>query len=321
MPNIMDALRARGVGTGVALEGDAVAADIRAGKKAMNKDGPVTGVIPVQATGPVTAVTADITLPAGIYDNPITVKGDPDKVSANIKAGANIDGVAGKTEVVDTTTAAGATAAQMLTGRDGFVNGAKVVGNIPSKAGDNPSTNQSVPGLVKLVPPIGYYDGLNAKATFVNGDLSAPNIVQGAVILGVAGTLVRGKGVAQGVITGLVMNNPGTNYIFALTTTPIVTGLGFLPSKFFARLSFTSASGYTEFMTPAYIDFCTYAFSVSTGGFDIDSQASANGMQEATMTSNLVQGEFRVPGLIYRSKGSYNVNANIPCQLEWCAVE
>jgi hypothetical protein len=124
------ATMASNIGSIVLGSGNALPGDVRAGKTFSNDSGTgKVGTVPVQVTGPVTAVTADIILPAGIYDAPITVKGDPDKVTANIKAGANIDGVAGKAQVVDTTTALGASAAQLVNGREAFVNGAKVTGN------------------------------------------------------------------------------------------------------------------------------------------------------------------------------------------------
>jgi hypothetical protein len=199
-----------------------VAGDLRFGDTAYGAAGTkITGTLPVQATGPVTAVTADVVLPAGIYDAPITVKGDPDKVSANIRATANIDGVAGKAEVVDTTTAVGASAAQILAGREGFENGIKRIGTIPVVAGGNTIT----PSTVNQTAIAANTYATAAITVLGDPDLIAPNILNTAIIYNVQGTAVAGKRWASG---------RATSSASAVIT---VTGLAFQPKLILLRYS------------------------------------------------------------------------------------
>lgn len=76
--------------------GNAVAGDVLAGKTASGDDGEFTGTIPNNgAGGTVTPGTSDIVKPSGYYSSPITIKGDPELVAANIKEGIDILGVIG----------------------------------------------------------------------------------------------------------------------------------------------------------------------------------------------------------------------------------
>lgn len=77
------------------------------------------------------ASAQDVTPTSGKYLSKVSVAGDADLVSANIKAGVNIFGVDGKSSVVDTADAT-ATAANMLSGKTAYVNGSKVTGTIDS---------------------------------------------------------------------------------------------------------------------------------------------------------------------------------------------
>lgn len=85
--------------------------------------------------------TTDQTIAAGKYlTGAQTIKGDADLISSNIKAGANIFGVAGATNVVDTTIASGAaTAAYILSGYKAYVNGSLLTGemNVPTVSQDS----------------------------------------------------------------------------------------------------------------------------------------------------------------------------------------
>jgi hypothetical protein len=74
----------------------AVAADILSGKTAYVKGAKVTGTMPNRgAGGTVTPGTSDIVKASGYYSSAITIKGDPNLISANILAGKTIFGVAG----------------------------------------------------------------------------------------------------------------------------------------------------------------------------------------------------------------------------------
>lgn len=84
------------------------------------------------ASVPVTAQTlssANDTVDAGYYAATTLSTVDADLATANIKAGVTIFGVAGKTEVVDTTEGAGgAAAANITTGKFAWVNGVRIEG-------------------------------------------------------------------------------------------------------------------------------------------------------------------------------------------------
>jgi hypothetical protein len=107
---------------------------------------------------------------------------DPDLASANIRAGVSIFGVAGKSEVVDTTEATNpATAESLLAGKKAFVNGTVVTGSIP--AGSMVSGGNS---LKTFVIPDGMYSG-GITATANDANLVTGNIRAGISIFGVTG--------------------------------------------------------------------------------------------------------------------------------------
>ncbi|AQR95201.1 hypothetical protein [Clostridium saccharoperbutylacetonicum] len=87
-------------------EGDAIAANVLAGKKFSNDND--TGLVG----------TLDLS----------------NLVSGNIKSGVTINGVSGKASVVDTSDA-NASAGQILNGQTAYINGNKVTGNMPNNYG------------------------------------------------------------------------------------------------------------------------------------------------------------------------------------------
>jgi hypothetical protein len=126
--------------------------------------------------------TANQEIPKGIYDTGGgIVLGDSDLISANIKAGANIFGVAGNSNVVDTS-GGDATSAQILSGKKAYVDGSLVTGTIPSKGAATitpGTTNQSIAA--------GQY--LSGVQTIVgDADLISANIKTGVNIFGVIGS-------------------------------------------------------------------------------------------------------------------------------------
>lgn len=133
------------INSAFALTGNAVVGNVLA-TKTFYKDNyqtKLTGTMPNNA-GAVACVSASITagttlsvVPAEGYtdgtDDTSTIDlttVDADLVTGNIKSGVTILGVAGKTEVVDTTEVANAAAeSNILFGKVAFVNGAKMTGN------------------------------------------------------------------------------------------------------------------------------------------------------------------------------------------------
>jgi hypothetical protein len=102
----------------------------------------------------ITPTTSNIVKPAGIYEGSITITGDTNLVSGNIKSGISIFGVSGKTSVVDTVSGT-ATASQILNGQIAFVNGASVTGSMTNRSGTaqaNTSHSVSVHGPNPFIP-------------------------------------------------------------------------------------------------------------------------------------------------------------------------
>ncbi|APM40536.1 hypothetical protein [Clostridium kluyveri] len=156
---------------------------VRSGKKGFVNGAAITGGLAVQATGPqtVTPGTSDIVKAAGIYDGPITIKGDADLVSANIKAEANIFGVAGKTSVVDTADATGV-AGDVLSTKTVYINGVKTTGTMPNRG-----VVTLTPGTTDQTISNGYHNG----SGIVKGDanLKPENIREDVGMFGKIGTL------------------------------------------------------------------------------------------------------------------------------------
>jgi hypothetical protein len=183
--DILEVLRDMGIGAGKKLEGDALASHVRLGKTFMNAAGKLIGTLVVRATGTtaITPGTTAQTLTAGIYDGDITIAGDADLIAANLKAGVNVFGVVGKTEVIDTTEATvPATAAQVRSGRKAFINGALLTGTLAIQSTVAVTVTPSTADQVKAA---GIYD---LPITVVGDvDLATGNIRAGVNLFGVAG--------------------------------------------------------------------------------------------------------------------------------------
>lgn len=165
-----------------------------------------TGIIPSKGVATITPSTVNQTIAAGQYLNgDQTILGDPDLVSANIKAGANIFGIAGKTEVIDTTSVTGAVAGDVLSGKELFINGNKIVGNMPNYSGMAKVgyTSRMNNGAIEI--DIGYpgYYGSTSKVTYPEPDLIAANVKKGVSIFGVTGNKLE-YGIGDYVYVGTV---------------------------------------------------------------------------------------------------------------------
>lgn len=125
-------------------------------------------------------------------DNDTGIQGGLDLsllVSGNLRAGVTIDGVTGKSSVVDTADAL-ATATQLLSGTSAYVNGTKLVGNMPDHTGADSPANSIAgtgPSRIYVRPQYGYYDG--SVASYIDdANFIAANIIAGKSIFGLAGT-------------------------------------------------------------------------------------------------------------------------------------
>jgi len=115
--------------------------------------------------------------------NTWTVQADPDKIAGNIKDTINIDGVVGTYDHEASNPIAVAT---VLSGKVGFVNGAKITGTMTNKVG---SATVLTPSTSDQAFPAGYYGGATGDGKVLgDADLVAGNIKSGVNIFGVAGT-------------------------------------------------------------------------------------------------------------------------------------
>jgi hypothetical protein len=158
----------------------------------------VAGTMPDRGAVTLTPSTSNVAIAAGYHNGSGYVQGDADLVSANIKYGKNIFGVAGKFEVVDTAgTTAGASG--VLSGYTCYSNGYLITGTMPNMAGGSvqTATSTSAPGdgNLRFYAPAGYYNG-NVMVGYYDADFIAANIVNGKSIFGITGTFnkIYGKG-------------------------------------------------------------------------------------------------------------------------------
>ncbi len=159
--------------------GDAQAGELLEGRKAWVGGAEVTGSMPNRGSMIITPGTATQSIPFGYHFGTGTVPGDADLIPGNIRSGANIFGVAGASEVVNTATG-DAQAGEVLAGKKAWVDGAEVTGSMPNRG-----AVVITPGTAQQAIQAGYHNG----AGYVRGDagLVASNIVAGVDVFGVVG--------------------------------------------------------------------------------------------------------------------------------------
>jgi hypothetical protein len=137
--------------------------------------GSQTGTMTNRGAVTLTPGTTQQAIQQGYHNGSGYVEGDADLATGNIRAGVNIFGVAGKTEVVDTTTG-DAVAADLKSGKKAWVDGTEINGAL--------ATQTLAPTTV--VVAAGYYAATNLAQ--VDTDLVAGNIATNVTIFGIAGT-------------------------------------------------------------------------------------------------------------------------------------
>jgi len=209
-------------------------------------------------------------------DNDTGVSGGLDLsllVSGNLRAGITVDGVTGKSSVVDTADAL-ATATQILSGVTAYVNGSKITGNIPNNYGVWQISGTPVVGTGRLhmFPPKGYYDPSGSTGVYYDSsDYLAANIVKDKNIFGLVGSAtinsLGGRQYATGATAAWNINYAGssTNKYGIVLSLPFTAKMAFaydsygntitylhkivtgLPLNLCIRMPFKNTSSYAWF--------------------------------------------------------------------------
>lgn len=144
---------------------------------------------------------------------------DADKVSGNIRAGVNIDGVAGKTEVIDTTTAVGAAVGDIASGKEAFVNGAKRVGTyVPTVPAVKVDTGSNYQYTASTTFKVAKRLTMQLSGTFLFGFILYSSITAPS------GYYVRGQLFKNGVAFGAIQNNNTSTATKYTQTLDVVAG-------------------------------------------------------------------------------------------------
>lgn len=182
--------------------GDATAGDIRTGKKGWVDGGEVTGTI--SAGDDIAGADGALAMPIpdGLYSGSKTATAhDPDLIPGNVRAGIDLFGVSGESNVVNTASG-DALAADLLGGKQAWVDGAEITGSMTNRG-----ARVLLPGTVQQTIPQGYHDGNG----YVEGDadLASGNIRFGVNLFGIAGNsnvvdTSGGDAAATDIRTGMV---------------------------------------------------------------------------------------------------------------------
>ncbi len=214
---------------------------------------------------------------AGYHNGSGYVAGDSDLVSANIKSGVNLFGVAGKSSVVETSDA-NVVAGAMLSSYSGYANGSKIAGTIASKAAAT-----ITPGTSNQTISAGQY--LSGIQTILgDANLLATNIISGKNIFGVAGSAtvnsLGGKQFASGTLYSDFNTSGGW---FTSVTLP------FTPSVVIARYSGTG-NVHIGLNTPSWIGLTTGVSWNGLNNYDA-------GAKSSTIYSRAINGYTITPSI------------------------
>lgn len=164
--------------------------------------------------------------------------------SAKLASGNTILGIAGNSNVVDTS-AGTATAAQILSGQVAYVDGTKLTGAMTNRVGDSYATSSTYTDKLSVLPQAGYYNGTDAYSLVASDHLArllgitADKILSGNTISGVAGNATPRR-FASGTVTGIPITNTKdflvftSGYYHSVFNRPYCTvNVGFVPSIVF----------------------------------------------------------------------------------------
>ncbi|OQW99377.1 MAG: hypothetical protein BWK80_63095, partial [Desulfobacteraceae bacterium IS3] len=187
-------------GTVIQSSGDASAGDVLSGRTFSNASASgMSGSMPNNGAANITPGTANQTIPAGYHNGSGTVAGDANLVSGNIRSGASVFGVAGDTNVVNTSSG-DAAAGNIMNGKKAWVDGAEITGSLATQTVSSTAASQ----------PAGNYAAFDLST--VDTDLASGNIKSGVDIFGVTGNVIQSAGdaAAGDVLTGKTFSNAAT---------------------------------------------------------------------------------------------------------------
>lgn len=161
-------------GTSIEASGTATAGQVLAGQTFSNASGAATGSMTNVGAQTITPGTGAQTITQGYHNGSGSVAGDAELVTGNIKSGINIFGVAGDSNVVDTSSG-DAAAGDLLSGKKAWVDGSIVNGSMPTQTLSNTTT----------VVSAGYYSATDLAA--VDAELDEYGIACGTTIFGITG--------------------------------------------------------------------------------------------------------------------------------------
>ncbi|MDO8529565.1 MAG: hypothetical protein Q7S18_02770 [bacterium] len=199
-----DAYDGSGNGTNrwcITNSGDVSAAQILSGKIAWVDGTEITGIMANNGQQNFTPGIAGQTITEGYHNGTGAVSGDADLVSTNIKSGVNIFGVAGDSNVVNTSSG-DAIAGNVFSGKIAWVDGMSVTGSMANIGQQN-----ITPGIASQTITLGYHDGTGTVSG--DADLVSTNIRSGVNIFGIDGNLnvvntSSGDAIAGNVLSGKV---------------------------------------------------------------------------------------------------------------------
>ncbi len=123
----VDGAEVTGTASGSTASGNAADGDVLTGKTYSNDSGSSTGTMANIGAQGITPGTTSQTITQGYHNGSGSVSGDGDLVTGNIKSGSNIFGVAGDSNVVDTSTG-DAAAGDIQSGKKAWVDGSEITG-------------------------------------------------------------------------------------------------------------------------------------------------------------------------------------------------
>lgn len=136
--------------------------------------GPQLGSMPELGALDFTPGSQDQSIPLGFHNGQGRVLGDADLNSLNIRAGIEIFGISGDSNVVDTRSG-DAAAGEILTGQVAWVDGQEIIGNLPTQSLSPESTELAA----------GHY--LAADLQQIDPDLNSANLRAGSRVFGIDG--------------------------------------------------------------------------------------------------------------------------------------